>query len=133
MTKKDIRGIITQIIGFVIIGLLFIGLFHLFNEELENQKKRGADIFGRAKGWYTISEREKIVASHLNNLYNIKIDDDDVFFERVNDHELNYYAVYAVDEDTWNCEHLDDNGNFIDRRIGETKSEALNSYAKVPN
>ena len=124
-----------KIVDFMTTTLLIItAIFALINLVGCNTKiieDRGADVFGQAKGWYTVSERENIMRNYVRDTKNVEIET--VYSSRISDNELNYYVVYTMDNKTYICEHYDDNGNYIDRTTGNSTYDAVVPYAKVPN
>lgn len=127
MTKKVINFMTTLLLILAAICALisFVGCGTTIIED------RGADVFGQAKGWYTVSERENIMRNYVRDTKNVEIET--VYSSRISDNELNYYVVYTMDNKTYICEHYDDNGNYIDRTTGESAYDAVVPYAKVPN
>ena len=127
MTKKVVNFMTTLLLILAAICALisFVGCNTKIIED------RGADVFGQAKGWYTVSERENIMRNYVRDTKNVEIET--VYSSRISDNELNYYVVYTIDNKTFICEHFDDNGNYIDRNVGESIYNSIAPYAKVPN
>ena len=127
MTRKVIDFMTTTLLILAAICALisFVGCGTTIIED------RGADVFGQAKGWYTVSERENIMRNYVRDTKNVEIET--VYSSRISDNELNYYVVYTMDNKTYICEHYDDNGNYIDRTTGDSAYDAVVPYAKVPN